>query len=152
MMKQVKSNRVCFTLNNYEDNEVDALVQWFDSLGEKLLYAVIGQEVGESGTPHLQGFISLNHTFLKAKDGGVRFWKSQPGLGRAHLESSRGTDFENQIYCTKDGPWQEWGEPKLPSKDVYEAIVEACQVGDTEGALAVSAEHAIKVSGRSRKI
>lgn len=151
-MKQVKSNRVCFTLNNYCDEEVEALCNWLDSLGDKLLYSIVGQEIGESGTPHLQGFISLCHTHLKAKDGIVRWWKSQPGLGRAHLEASRGTDFENEIYCSKDGPFITWGEPRLPSKCPFEQIVEACKMGDQEGALGVSAELAIKVSGRRRKV
>lgn len=151
-MKQVKSNRVCFTLNNYEESEIDALCNWLDYLAEKVLYAIIGQEIGESGTPHLQGFISLCHTHLKAKDGIIRWWKAQPGLGRAHLEASRGTDFENEIYCSKDGPYMSWGEPKLPTKDAFETIVEACKMGDEETALGVSAELALKVSGRFRKV
>lgn len=149
-MKQVKSNRVCFTLNNYSDEEVETLCNWLDSLNDKLLYAVIGQEIGETGTPHLQGFISICHTQLKAKDGLVRWWKSQPGLGRSHLEASRGNDFENEIYCTKDGPWISWGEPRLPTKDAFETIVEACKMGDQEGALGVSAELALKVKNKKK--
>jgi DNA-binding FadR family transcriptional regulator len=35
---------------------------------------------------------------------------------------------------------------------VYEAIVEACEMGDQEGALKISAEHSLKVSGRRRKV
>ena len=147
-----KSNRVCFTLNNYTEEESEQIINWLDSLQENLLYGVIGQEVGEEGTPHLQGFISLCNTYLKSKDGIIRWWKSRPGLGRAHLEASRGTDFENEIYCTKDGPWISWGEPRLPAKDVFEAITEACKMGDEETALGISHEHAIKVNEQCRKV
>jgi hypothetical protein len=64
-------------------------------------YCVIGQEVGESGTPHLQGYIYFGTL------------KSLPQLRalnpRAHYEMARGTVEENFAYCTKDGNFEERG-------------------------------------------
>jgi len=67
-------------------------------------YAVISKEVGRGGTPHLQGFIHLDRSFIKAAAGTVTFWKSFPGLQRAHLESAFGSDLQSRDYCKKGGP------------------------------------------------
>ena len=79
-----------FTWNNYTEDEEEH-VQEIDCK-----YLVYGREVGEKGTRHLQGFIALKNTFLKAKDGIIAFWKAFPGLGRAHFEGSMGTNMDNQ--------------------------------------------------------
>jgi len=52
-------------------------------------YWIIGREVGESGTPHLQGYVSLRkrRTFVYVRD---------KLSNRCHLESSRGTARQNR--------------------------------------------------------
>jgi len=64
-----QSNKVCFTVNNYTDAEqagiIEHLNEW-DGQG-KVKYAVIGEECGDNGTLHLQGYIRLNRTFKKAR-------------------------------------------------------------------------------------
>lgn len=48
--------RWCFTINNYSDAEFEEVKTW---LVEHSTYAIVGKEVGESNTPHLQGFMIL---------------------------------------------------------------------------------------------
>jgi Putative viral replication protein len=51
-----KVQKFCFTLNNYTEDE-------FKKIGEYMLknavYGIVGREIGELGTPHLQGYINL---------------------------------------------------------------------------------------------
>lgn len=91
--KEQPRARWCFTLNNPTDEE-KAVVSGIDP--ESVKYLIVGQEVGESGTPHLQGFINL-----KKK----KTLKGIKGLisNRAHFEPARGTDEDNKKYCGKDG-------------------------------------------------
>ena len=99
-----RSNRICFTLNNYTPQEAESFVLDLKAKESFVNYAIVGKEVGQNGTPHLQGFIHLKTSFLKAKDGGVLTWRGIfPGLARAHLEKAFGTDAQSQKYCEKDG-------------------------------------------------
>lgn len=90
----------CFTLNNYTEEDVSAVV----AEAADTEYLVFGREVGDSGTPHLQGYVRFVHprTFT-----GI---KARPGFRRAHLEVARGTAQENRRYCTKSGTFSEFGE------------------------------------------
>lgn len=91
----------CFTLNNHTDQDVDKLRKLANE--ETTTYLIFGYERGESGTPHLQGFISFTsrRTFKQAK-----------ALinARAHLEPAKGSPAQNRKYCTKDGKFEEFGE------------------------------------------
>ena len=88
----------CFTLNNYTQADVDRLA----NLGASAAYVVFGREIGESGTPHLQGFISFDDrkrlSQVKALIG-----------GNPHLEVARNIPAAIQ-YCKKDGDFEEFGE------------------------------------------
>ena len=84
----------CFTINNStpKDEEIDK---------DLFTYLIIGREVGEQGTPHLQGYaIMPKQTTL------VGMKKLFP---RAHLEVAKGSPEQNKIYCSKDGKFQEFG-------------------------------------------
>jgi len=90
--------RWCFTLNNYSNAEEETC---------KLIecaYLVIGREVGEEGTKHLQGYIEF--------DGGKRLATMKKLIPRAHFESCKGTAKQNITYCKKQGDVFEKGEPK----------------------------------------
>lgn len=84
-----RSRAWCFTLNNYTEEEVKSL----DTL--KCRYLIYGREVGDEGTPHLQGYVYFNT--LKS------FKQVKKLLLRAHLEEARGDPDQNIAYCSKDG-------------------------------------------------
>lgn len=68
---------------------------------EKMTYMVVGEEVGENGTPHTQGFVILkSRTRLSA----MKKW-----MPRAHLELMRGNSDQAADYCKKDGEYMEFG-------------------------------------------
>lgn len=117
-----KSKHWCFTLNNPTDAEVADL----NALASRtaVTYVVFGRETGETGTPHLQGFIS----FLNRKTlGGA---KSLLG-SRVHLERARGTPREAAEYCKKDGDFTEHGEvPRgQGARTDLDSVVEAVKSG-----------------------
>lgn len=94
----MQSKRWCFTINNFTDDDCAAVLKLCDSA----VYLVCGQECGEGGTPHLQGFVVFR--------GGVRLKTLKKKLVRAHLEVARGTSAQNREYCIKEGNFEEFGE------------------------------------------
>lgn len=82
----------CFTLNNWTDRE---LVDITRELEDRKAEYVIGKEVGEGGTHHLQGCFKLKSR--ERLSGLKRF------LGaRVHLEKTRSWK-HSVAYCKKDG-------------------------------------------------
>ncbi len=82
--------RVCFTLNNYTDDEVVTLSHYFEEHGKY----IIGKEVGEEGTPHLQGYVEFK--------GQKRFSTLKKLNQRIHWEKARGNRDQNIRYCSKE--------------------------------------------------
>lgn len=80
----------CFTLNNWTELEYEAI--W----AIECSYLVVGKEVGEKGTPHLQGYIKMNKYCKKVE--AIRL------LGeRTSVRCARGSAAQNTTYCSKDG-------------------------------------------------
>lgn len=95
--------RWCFTLNNYTELEIANITSNLTS--DRCFYAVVGKEVGENNTPHLQGYVHLR---VRKRLIGMKKMISE----KAHFEVARGTDEDNKKYCTKDGDiLVEIGEP-----------------------------------------
>lgn len=86
----------CFTLNNYTSDDVDT----FKCM--EYTYLVFGYEVGDSGTPHLQGFI----VFPTNK----RLSAMKKLHATAHWEKANGSAEQNFKYCTKQGNFIELGK------------------------------------------
>lgn len=101
-MVRTRVKRWTFTLNNYTEDE-ESLLR--GHVGQGLVtYLIYGQETGEQGTPHLQGYLELN-----AKKG-LRTLKRSLGVERIHLEAARGSLEQNRTYCSKEGSVTELGE------------------------------------------
>lgn len=104
----------CYTINNYTDDEIDKL---------KVLTVKMhrcAKEVGENGTPHLQGAITFERTYRMAA-----LKKLFP---RAHWKPGKTCDPEN--YCIK-------GEIIIDTVNREQGkrtdLAEAIEVGRTEG-------------------
>lgn len=90
-LKQISpAKRWCFTLNNYKDDDIEH----FKFYSSRYLKCIIGKEVAETGTPHLQGYI-----YFKKKIRPLSLFKQ---LG-AHWQKAKGSCKENFVYCTKEG-------------------------------------------------
>jgi hypothetical protein len=91
----------CFTLNNYTQDELDTTEA--SLRGADFTYVVVGREIGENNTPHLQGYFQCNSPWRLGR------CKRIPGLSRAHFEKAKGTGLQNKQYCTKESCWLELG-------------------------------------------
>lgn len=103
--KIMKFRNICFTLNNYTEEEYQR-IQQIDIEKEKIRYIVVGKEVGELGTPHLQGYIEYN---TQVRMAGIKKLISN----RLHIEERKGTAQQALVYCKKDENYIEKGQPKL---------------------------------------
>lgn len=101
----------CFTLNNPTDDDKNMIKEgYYDKksgrspagtkatnrslfTAHKICHLSYGEEVGSSGTPHLQGIIVFSSR--------VALKRVKLFLPRAHLEPMRGTYREAKDYCRK---------------------------------------------------
>lgn len=96
-MASRKAKRWVFTLNNYNDDHINALASL------ECVYLCYGKETAPStGTPHLQGFVvfanARHRTAVVAEIGG------------GHWSPANGTSKQASDYCKKDGDFVERGE------------------------------------------
>lgn len=110
-MPAVKALFWHFTWNNYDKAELDSLRTRL-SQEETVRYACFGKEIGEGGTPHLQGYVA----FKKQKT--LLQCKAQISTA-AHVVPCKGTEEQNIAYCSKqctdDNPFEEFGTRKRQS-------------------------------------
>lgn len=124
----IMANRAwCFTLNNYMDADLALLAS------AALTYVCYGKEVGENGTPHLQGYI---YNDVKKS---LKALKSL--LPRAHWEVAKGTTEQNITYCSKQGDFTEHGKKPLTSK-------ERGKLGGDKRALQIEAQWELAKTGK----
>jgi len=92
----------CFTWNNYSEKDIEFLKSY------NYEYLIFGKEVGESGTPHLQGYIE----FKSSKE----LKTLHNNFPKVHWEARKGTQEQAVKYCQKEGNFVEIGEPKKQGK------------------------------------
>ena len=88
-----RKRRYCLTLNNPTEEEIESVKTLQSS---NLKRAIFGYEVGDSGTPHLQGFIHMKNAMTYSAV------KKMLSSNRYHIEAAKGTDYEAWTYCLKD--------------------------------------------------
>jgi len=86
------SKKWCFTLNNYTEDIISSIIPVFKDKCDTAFYS---KEVGESGTPHLQGYCEFSKKVRP-----LSVFK----LPNFHWEKAKGTFDDNLAYCTKDSP------------------------------------------------
>jgi len=87
-----KSRSYCFTINNYqEDDIIDCWGLFYDHNAK---YTVWGYEVGEEGTPHIQGYVR----FAEAR----HFTAVKKMIPKAHIEVQKGSNDQAIDYCLKE--------------------------------------------------
>lgn len=98
-----RSRDFVFTTNNWTQDHIE-LLSTIDCV-----YVVYGKETGESGTPHLQGYIRFKNP--KSMSTVI---KAMPG---SHIEIKKGTPQQAIDYCKKDGDFTERGEAPKTQED-----------------------------------
>lgn len=98
----------CVTINNWTQEMLDE-IQKLDIIR----FGIMGEEVGESGTPHLQGYIQL----LKPQTISALQKKLKAVGIKAALIVAKGNVADNVKYCSKEGnKVHHWGEATAPGK------------------------------------
>lgn len=143
----------CFTWNNYPPtwkNDIkDAIQNMEQQHNIKIIYIVAGQEVGQQGTPHLQGFISIDKRITNPAQ---RLWQAHWTIAKhvqRAIEYCKKGDQSSEEWNTRhtDGPnygtnAQIWQQGVMPDKrgvqgkrtDLHElrqAIATAFENGET---------------------
>jgi len=80
-----------FTINNHTSDDVEMV----KAIVARSTYVIAGLEVGEQGTPHIQGYAY----YANARS----FAAMKKALPRANLQPAKGTGAQNKTYCSKDG-------------------------------------------------
>lgn len=96
------SRAYALTINNWTEDDYKALEN------ESHDYLIIGKEVGESLTPHLQAYI-----YKKSKINFAALKKRNP---KAHIEPANGSPAQNQAYCSKQKDYKEYGTLPMQGK------------------------------------
>lgn len=119
MSRDIRTRSFCFTLNNYSEEEFDEICGW------SCRYLVVGREVGDGGTPHLQGYVEFENQ--------VSLRRLKKLNKRIHWETRRGTPSQAANYCKKEHNYAEFGllskqGERTDIAEVVELVVGGCDV------------------------
>lgn len=101
-----------FVINNYTDEDISEIMNLCRyKFGTKGVFLICGYEVGENGTPHIQGYVYFRCARTRRAISG--------DLSRAHLEPAKGTPEDNVRYIV--GPYKDvkTGKTKDVNPDVF---------------------------------
>lgn len=117
-----RSRDYAFTINNPVESDYSAL----DLLKDKAQYIIVGDEVGENGTPHLQCYAYFSNQ--KA------FGSMKKLFPRAHIEVAKGSAEQNRVYCSKQKVLFECGEiPQQGKRNDIEEVREILKDNTIKG-------------------
>lgn len=110
--------RWTFTVNNYTEEEVEALKDLFQRI--ECGYWVIGREIAPTtGTPHLQGYFRTQVKIYR------RTLMSR--FNFSYLVLSNGGDWDNRKYCIKEGNYEESDAKACRGRPQSEVADEKCR-------------------------
>lgn len=99
--KKKKVRAFCFTINNWEDEDLERLKRL-----KSVKYLIVGDEVApNTGTKHLQGYV----LFKNPRSTNMKSLKKAFGQ-KTHIEICKGDLSSNVKYCSKDKIIYEYGE------------------------------------------
>lgn len=106
MSRHAKHRSYVFTINNYDQSDLDAV----ESLRGEARYCCYAPERGDSGTPHLQGYVHFRNQ--RSRNGVSRL------LPRAWIEPANGSSDDNRQYIF--GPYERGDKNKPANPDAVE--------------------------------
>lgn len=106
---------ICFTINNPTEADFQAAAEAVGKRG--ITYICWGNEVGESGTPHMQGYLQstqkqhsrLRQAFNKAPHFEMANAESGPRVQEPYMNDKGKMVYTAIGYCMKDGDFHEYG-------------------------------------------
>jgi len=109
------------TWNNYPENWIELIDKAFET--KRFRYIIGGKEVGENGTPHIQGHIDQkNGSTIKALQ---KFLKKADIKCAIKQPKDEHHAANNRNYCKKDHDFTEWGvKPQQGKRNDIEACME----------------------------
>lgn len=119
LTRSQRSRGWCFTLNNFTVQDIELI----DSA--PVQYVIYGKEVGDSGTPHLQGYV---HYKCQVTAGHV---KATIGT-RCHIEIRRGSLKQAIDYCKKDGNFTEHGHIRIANENKWTDVIQLAEQGQVD--------------------
>lgn len=108
-----RSRQWCLTVNNWTADDMSQLSR----MSQQSKNWIIGKEIGEEGTPHLQAFFQFKNQ--------KRFSTIKAACPRAHIEKAKGNVQQNYKYCSKDGDFETNIKPKVTEDDLITEVLKS---------------------------
>ncbi|AXQ65295.1 MAG: putative viral replication protein [Circular genetic element sp.] len=104
-IKTPRARGFVFTTNNYDDELYTKVTEFLAK--DRVAYAIVGKEVSDTGTPHLQGYIRLVNATTRSA--------VSKQIPKSFIEVAKCDDLPNRVYCSKGGNYAEFGEIRKPT-------------------------------------